>query len=486
MRLADLLRTTAFRWSAVVAGAFAALSLALFAFVYWQTAGFETRELDAAVMAEARALVAVPADDAAGGVRHWLAADQHHVRYGLLVGADGRKLAGNIVAMPPGLPVDGRPRLVSGIDVTGSDDGDRDERDETMRGLAVPLSNGSTALIGLDTDELVHTRSVLLRAFALGLIPTVGLSLLGGMLLGRRALDHVAAIDRAIARIMQGDIAERLPVRGTNDEFDRLARSVNLMLDDTERLLEEVRGVGNSIAHDLRTPLTRARVRLERSRGAVHSADEFQGAIDEALQFLDQTFQTIAAVLRIGEVEHGRRRAGFGRVAMTPLLRDVAELYEPLGEDRDVTLELAIKAEVTVFGDRDLLFDALANVVDNALKFSNSGGRCRLSVAVEGATAVIRVDDAGPGIPESERASVLKRFYRSDRSRTSTGNGLGLSLVAAVMRLHGFSLRIGDNDPGCRIEMLAPVGPDAELPAGEQVVGLAPHGRSVVGAAGSG
>jgi signal transduction histidine kinase len=456
MRLSDLLRTTAFRWAAVVAAAFTALSLTLFAFVYWQTAGYEARELDGLALAEARDLAAAPPGEAAALLRHWLATDEHHVRYGLLVGADGRKVEGNVVAVPPGLPSDGEPRLVTGAAVPGGDDGDGDEREETMRGLALRLSDGRTAVLGLDTDELAHTQSVLLRALGLGLVPTVVLSLLGGMLLGRRALDHVAAMDEAIARILRGDIAERLPVRGTRDEFDRLARSVNLMLDDMERLLDEVRGVGDSIAHDLRTPLTRARVRLERSRDAVRNEAEFRLAIEEALQFLDQTFAIIAAILRIGEVEHGRRRAGFGRVSLGPLLREVADLYDPVAEDRGVALELERADDAIVVGDRDLLFEAIANLVDNAIKFSPPGGRCSIGVALAGAAAVIRVDDVGPGIPAAERDVVLKRFHRSERSRTSEGSGLGLSLVAAVVRLHGFALSIGDGDPGCRVEVRAP------------------------------
>ena len=456
MRLSDLLRTTAFRWAAVVATAFTALSLTLFAFVYWQTAGYEARELDASTVAEARVLAAAPASEAADAIRHWLANDEHHVRYGLLVGADGRLEAGNIVALPSGLSVDGEPSLVTGVAVSGADDGDGDQRDETMRAVALRLADGGTVVIGLDTDELAHTQSVLLRAFGLGLIPTVGLSLLGGMLLGRRALDHVAAMDAAIARVMRGDIAERLPVRGTNDEFDRLARSVNFMLDDTERLLDEVRGVGNSIAHDLRTPLTRARVRLERSRDAVRSEAEFRIAIEEALQFLDQTFGIISAILRIGEVEHGRRRGGFCDVAVGRLLREVIDLYDPVAEDKGVTLGLELADDAEVVGDRELLFEAVANVIDNAIKFSPTGGHCRLGLTFDGVTAVIRVDDAGPGIPGFERDAVLKRFYRSDESRNSEGNGLGLPLVAAVVRLHGFALSIGDGDPGCRVEIHAP------------------------------
>ena len=465
LRLADLLKTTAFRWSAIVAAAFTALSLVLFGFIYWQTAGYEARELDANAAAEARSIAAAKPSEAAVQLQDWLATDEHHTRYGLLLAPDGRRVLGNIATLPAGLQIDGRPRLVSHILVAGETDNDGDEREEAMRGVGLRLADGGTALVGLDTDELEHTETVLIRAFGLGLIPMVSLSLLGGMLLGRRALDHVAAMDRAIARVTHGDIAERLPVRGTHDEFDRLARSVNRMLDDMERLLEEVRGVGNSIAHDLRTPLTRARVRLERSREAVRTEAEFRDAIGEALQWLDQTFGIIAGILRIGEVEHGRRRAGFRHVPLSPLLREVADLYEPVAEERGLALDVAVADETTaVVGDRELIFEAVANLVDNALKFSPTGTLCSLSLAVQDGTVVVRIDDAGPGIAETERDLVLKRFYRSERSRSSDGNGLGLALVAAVARLHDFELLIGGNHPGCSIEIRAPAAPhDGEV-----------------------
>ena len=461
-----------------MAAAFTALSLLLFGFIYWQTAGYEARELDADALEEARAIAGAASPEAAVRLQGWLAADEHHLRYGLLLGPNGRRVLGNIVSLPAGMPIDGRPRLVAEAVVAGEDDNDKDERDEAMRGLATRLPDGGIAVVGLDTDELAHTQAVLLRAFGLGLVPMVALSLLGGMLLGRRALDHVAAMDRAIARVMHGDIAERLPERGTHDEFDRLARGVNLMLDDMERLFEEVRGVGNSIAHDLRTPLTRARVRLERSREAVRTEAEFRDAIGEALQWLDQTFGIIAAILRIGEVEHGRRRAGFRKVALGPLLREVADLYDPVAEERGVALDLVVGGDgICVEGDRELLFEAMANLVDNALKFSPIGARCTLSLAVEGQSAVIRVGDAGPGIAEAERALVLKRFYRSERSRSSEGDGLGLALVAAVARLHGFALRISDNRPGCSVEIIAPAvsrqGPSASTPVAARG-GMAP------------
>ena len=453
MSAPDLFGTAAFRWSVVTAVAFAILALLLFAFVYWQTAGYERRQLDAAVVHEARLIAAGPAQDVPSRLRAWLADDLHNVRYGLLLDRDGRKADGNLAAMPAELTPDGVPRLVE----TEALDADEDARHEVVRAVALRLDDGRQLVLGLDTDEIEHARAVILRALGLGLAPMLAMALAAGLLLGRRALRRVSAMDEAIARIVGGDVAERLPVRGHGDEFDRLARSVNIMLDDMARLLEEVRGVGDSIAHDLRTPLTRARLRLERSHDAVRNEPEVRDAIGDALFWLDQTFATIAAILRIGEVEHGRRRAGFRRVALAPLLRDVVDLYEPIAQTADVKLALDIDdATVATTGDRDLLFEAVGNLVDNAVKFSKPGGLCTIALVERDEEAVLRVSDQGPGIPKAERELVLKRFYRSDRSRRSEGSGLGLALVAAVARLHGFDLSIGGEAPGCYVEIRFP------------------------------
>ena len=455
MRLIELATTTAFRWAAVIAGAFVALSIALFGFIYWQTAGYERDELDRDLLHEGRLLQASPGDLVDARLQTWLAEDLHNTRYVLIVGPDGRRVFGNLADRPTDLLVDGKPRTTPAEVLTRDPGGNG--RPETLRDAAFALPDGRTLVLGLDLDELTHTRAVTIRALLLGLVPMVVLALMGGAMLGWRALARIAAIDDAIARVTHGGIGERLPLRGTGDEFDRLARGVNRMLDDIERLLDEVRGVGNSVAHDLRTPLTRARLRLERSRDGIRTETEFRLAIDEALVWLDQTFAIITAILRIGEIEHGRRRAGFGPVVLAPLLREVADLYEPLADERSIRIVVLIDDEsAEVSGDRDLLFEALANLVDNAVKFAGAGGACSIAIETFGSTVALRVSDHGPGIPAGDRDLVLQRFRRGEASRNSEGSGLGLSLVAAVARLHGFELAIGDNAPGCRVELRCP------------------------------
>ena len=293
---------------------------------------------------------------------------------------------------------------------------------------------------------------------------------MGGVLIARRGQRRIAAVHEAVGRIMQGQLRERLPVRGASDELDKVAAAVNGMLDRIEQLVEEIRGVGDSIAHDLRTPLTRVRTRLERSRDEAQTREEFQAAADRAITSVDQALAVVSAVLRIGEIEHGRRRAAFGPVDLAGVLRDAAELYEPVADEKGVALRLRLPPGggpvpgCEVLGDRDLLLEAVGNLVDNAIKFTPAGTAVTLALRGGPDGTRMSVVDQGPGIPPAERERVLQRFYRTEKSRTVEGSGLGLSLVAAVVALHGFRLRIGAAEtgggvPSCIVEVACPCAP---------------------------
>jgi signal transduction histidine kinase len=433
------------------AAAFTGLSIVLFAFVYWQTAHYERAQLDAMLVHEAKAIASDPAN-ASAALNAWLRDDVHNVRYGVLVGHDGITQAGNMPGVPKDLWPDAKPQYAA----TEAQDADGDERGERIRAIGLKLPDGRALALGNDTDALEHVSVVIIRALGLGLGPMVALSLLGGAVLGRRALGRVTTLSHAISEIREGRLSGRLPITGRHDEFDRLATDINAMMDEIERLLDEVRSVGDSIAHDLRTPLTRARTRLERSRNAVTTPAEFTAAIDESLGWLDQTFAVITAVLRIGEIEHGRRRAAFQPVNLEQILVEAAELYDPVAEDRDITVRIDVDqaSGATAIGDRDLLFEAVANLIDNAIKFTPRHGHVLLSLVKRDGSVVVTVADDGPGIAEADRKRVLQRFYRAERSRQREGVGLGLSLVSAIATLHGFRLTIGDNRPGCRVELV--------------------------------
>ena len=450
MRFLGLLAaTTAFRWTLAIAGGFTAILLLLFAFIYWQTAAREQERIDGTVLAAVRRIADGPGE-AVPHLAAWLAEDLHGVRYGAVFGPGGNLLGGNILALPAGLQADGQARRV----VIGPIGRDRDgDSPEVVRGVARRLGDGRMLLLGYDIDELDQAQKLILRALGLGLAPAVMLSLAVGTVLAWRGQRRIAAVHEAVGRIMQGHLQERLPTRGAADELDKVAAAVNGMLDRIEQLVEEIRGVGDSIAHDLRTPLTRVRTRLERGREEALTREEFQAAADRAIASVDQALAVVSAVLRIGEIEHGQRRAAFAPVDLGGLLRDAAELYEPVAEEKGVALHLRIAASSAVPGDRDLLLEAIGNLLDNAVKFTPTGTEVTLSLYGAPDGACIRVADNGPGILPSERKRVLQRFYRTEKSRSIEGSGLGLSLVAAIVSLHGFRLRIGGSEAGCVVEI---------------------------------
>jgi signal transduction histidine kinase len=451
VRLPDLVRTTTFRWTLAVAGAFVLCTLLLFGFVYWQTADYLTRQIDDLLTNDIRIAAPDPRPRQIERIQGRLSDDPRRMRIGALFAPDGRPVVGNLESPPANV----QPDVPTNAEVVRVDN--RGRETQAVRLVEHLLPDGSMLVLGRSNDEIQEIAEIVGRALALGLLPAAALAVVIGIVLSRRVIVRLSDVNRRIQRIVAGDLRERLPTRGGDDAFDQLAGGVNRMLGEIEALIYEIAGVGDDIAHDLRTPLTRVRVRLERGRDHATTLEELRGVADQAIVGLDQALAIVTALLRIAEIEHGRRLAGFANVALAPLLREVCDLYEPIAEDKGVTLAVAAApgSQAVVRGDRDLLFEAVANLADNAVKFTPAGGRVELSLAPRGSDTVIRINDTGPGISEAEREAVTKRFYRSDKSRGSAGLGLGLSLVAAIVKLHGFRFSIGGG-PGCTAEIVCP------------------------------
>jgi signal transduction histidine kinase len=446
VHLPDFARTTTFRWTLAVAGAFVLYTLVLFGFVYWQTAAYLLSENDILLTEELRVFAANTPEQRLAEIDDRLRKDPRRVKIAGLFDAGGHRIAGNVESLPPGLA----PDVPADAVVVRVDSGGREM--QKVRLVAHPLPSGEVLAIGRDINEIEEIAEIVGRALALGLLPAFGLAAAIGIVLSLRALDRLSDVNRRILRIVAGDLRERLPTRGRNDPFDQLAVSVNRMLGEIEALILEIAGVGDDIAHDLRTPLTRVRVRLERGREHATTLEELRAVADRAIAGLDQSLAIITALLRITEIEHSRRLEGFSQVRLAPLMREVGDLYDPIAEDKHVTLRVEAADDETVHGDRDLLFEAVANLVDNAVKFTPEGGRVDLALLCRESEIVIRVTDTGTGISENEREAVTKRFYRSDKSRRTEGLGLGLSLVAAIVKLHGFRFSISAG-PGCTAEI---------------------------------
>lgn len=449
MRRPDFARTPTFYSVLAVAFALALCTLVLLGIVYKQTTTYVISKYDALLVEELRIFASNTPDQLLQEINDRLLKDPQHIKIAGLFRTDGSRIAGNLDLLPPGLA----PDVPTNAVVIRIDGGERKAQDVRVAARALP--NGRYLVIGRQIDEITEIAKVVMRALSLGLLPAFILTIFIAMFLSNRVFVRVTELNRKIQHVVTSELRERLPTSGRGDTFDQIAVSVNHMLGDIESLVREIAAVGDNIAHDLRTPLTRVRVRLERGRAHAASLDELRTVVDQAIGGLDQSLAIITALLRIAEIEHSRRLEGFSQVPLGPLVREIWDLYDPIAEDKGVTLRVNSADETTVHGDRDLLFEAAANLVDNAIKFTPKGGHVDLTLLRREDGAVVQVRDTGPGISESEREAVTKRFYRSDKSRRTEGLGLGLSLVAAIVKLHGFQFVITAG-PGCTVEIICP------------------------------
>ncbi len=447
MRQPEVFHTTAFRWALLVAAFLAAGSLLRYGFIYKQMVADVDTRTNELLVSELKAMAADPPEVMRILVRERPEDDPRHEQLFGLFDVDHRVLAGNFAVFPPRLPPQGVPGVLT---VTRA--GEHGPESQLAHVAALRLPSGQILVVGLSTQRIDELRRIFARALGLGLLPAIVLSLAAGVLLGLRSQRRLSDVAGTAERIMAGNFSARLPVRG-GDDIQRLAKIVNRMLDEIERLMHEIRDVGDEIAHDLRTPLTRVRMRLERARDSGASPQQLVEAIDRAIAGIDQALGIITALLRIAEIEHGHRRASFASVDMAAVLREAAELYEPIAEDRGLALRLDLAPVPAIFGDRELLLELVANLVDNAVKFTPAGGTVTLTSAPAPQGPMLCIADTGPGIDDSERQAVLRRFYRADKSRHTEGTGLGLSLASAIARLHGFALSIREGSPGCIVEL---------------------------------
>ena len=443
--LSDIPRTTSFRLALLFLGLFGTASFGVFGFLYWQTAGYLASGVDDWLGRELAARSAEHSSERRRQLDAHTVLDPAGQRPFALFDATGNWIGGSPATLPQPEPAMDHP-----FDFMLP----RDGQAAPYRGMAHRLSSGDTLLIAQDMREIRRFRDLLLGAMASGGLVVLVLGLAGAAIVGAGALGRINRVTDAIERIVNGDLSERLPNGGTAGDVDRLIHVVNRMLDDIERLMHEVKGVTDEIAHDLRTPLTRLLAGLERARRRAHSVEEYDGAVEEAIAETRGILTTFGALLRIAEVEAGARRAGFTTLDLNMLATDVTDFYEPLAERKGLSLSLETEgAPAEIAGDPSLLFEAISNLVDNAIKFTPPGGQVILRILGGSDRLGFEVSDTGPGIPETERNVVLQRFHRAERSRHTPGSGLGLSLVAAVARLHGLRLAIEDAEPGCRVRL---------------------------------
>lgn len=449
MNQTRLFGSSTFRLALIYMALFGASVLMLLGFIYWSTVAFMGRQTDAIIDAEIEGLAERYRVSGISGLTDLIAERLSRKPAGssvyLLADDSLQPMVGNLDRWPAAAPTTDGWLSFRLEDQASSGDVHK------ARARVFRLQGGFHLLVGRDMHDLEEAQGYIIRALIWGLAVTVVLALVGGSMMSRSMVRRLETINEASREIMQGDLSRRIPTKGSGDDFDQLTDNLNSMLDRIELLMEDVRRVSDNIAHDLRTPLSRLRQHLEMLKMQNPSGEQQRESVEQALAEADGLLGTFNALLRIARIESAAQRAGFAEVDLAALVRDVAELYEPLAEEKQQRFTTNVQDAVHIDGDRDLLFQAVANLVDNAIKYTPAGGQIELTLQTHGEGARIIVADDGPGIPAEARNQVLQRFFRLDTSRTTPGSGLGLSLVAAVAKLHRAQLLLTDNGPGLRV-----------------------------------
>jgi signal transduction histidine kinase len=451
VRKPNIARTVAFRIILIYLVAFALSAVAIAAFTYWSAAKALNAQTDRKVADEATALTELYNQLGIAGL-----SDAIMERYPFgpqgqlyfLADEQMQRIAGNLASWPELTELGGG--------IVEFDYEPRTGELHRARGRVMELTGGFELLVARDVYERYETERQFTASLPWSVLLTVLLGLAGGALISHQLLARLDTINRTSREIMSGDLSRRVPVGHSGDEFDALAQNLNRMLDRTERLMRGMREVTDSVAHDLRTPLNRLRNRLESIARGLDPESNEAVAIEAAIAETDRLIATFNALLLIAEAEAGVAREAMAPFDLRSVVEGVAELYAPLAEEKGVSLNIAPAGAALIFGNRSLISQALANLLDNAIKYTPSGGQIRILVQETPKGTALAVADTGPGIPPEDRPRVIERFVRLEKSRHSPGTGLGLSLVAAVARLHDAILSLEDNKPGLKAVLVFP------------------------------
>lgn len=452
MRRTALLRSSTFRLTLAYLAVFGLSALVLLSFVYGASVTFMERQVMATIDAEVQGLREQYQTGGLAALARTIAfraeSDHNSGSVYVLFDTAGNVLAGNLDEPPAGRITD-----EGWLSFTRASDG------KPVLAQAFLVDGRAHLLVGRTIEDKRDTQRLIRNAVFLGGAVMLVLGAAGGLVLSRWTLARLEAVNRTTTRIMGGDLGQRIAVKGGGDEFDELALNLNAMLERIEQLVAGMREVTDNVAHDLRTPLTRLRARIEVGLMGPLDPATARTVLEDTVNDAETLIATFDALLNIARAEAGEQRASWERVALREICRDVVDLYAPLAEDRHMTLVLRPGPDAAVAGNRHMLAQALANLVDNAIKYAPEGGRIEVGVGA-GPPPVVEVADNGPGIPTHLRERALERFVRLAPDRTGPGNGLGLSLVKAVARLHGAALDLDDNRPGLvvRLRFQAPAG----------------------------
>jgi signal transduction histidine kinase len=469
----NLWRTATFRLALLFALAITiAMSLVL-VLTCWQIVLRDTARLNNILVAEVAKAIDQPQSRLMREIDLRLTGDLRRLDFAAIFDPNGELVSGNLNTLPLQLPIDGAAHVLP-LPAAG-----HKNAIEPASLVAQWRPDGGVLLLGRNLYDVYAFRKIVIESLALGIAPAIVLALIIGTLFSLRAARRLKTINQQIMRIMQGDLNERLPTHGSRDDLDHVAGGVNLMLDEIVRLLDQIKSVGDNIAHDLRTPLAVMRARLDRGLES-GSAEDLRGAADLALVDLDRALTTVTALLRISDIEYGRRTSSFDEVDLKDVCVNAFELFQPLAEAKSIAFTLDAPAPLRIVGDFDLLVEAVGNLIDNAIKFTPAGGSVKIVATMAASQPAVRVCDSGPGVAPFERSSIFKRFYRSAQTRHLPGTGLGLNMAATIARLHGFDLRVVDNHPGAVFE-LSPLARPAPSPSGAKQTDQADWSSKIAG-----
>lgn len=455
MGLSRLLRTTAFRSFLLFFGLFAITAAIAVAYIYWQTNVILATQLESAIQAETRSL---DEQYRSGGIEQLVrTVGERSETPGnslyLLTDAEGHRLAGTFKTVSSELwNSEGRVAFVYRRPAQGGTE------ERLAYAVVFRLKDGSRLIVGRDIEDRREFGRVVRSAFLWSLGGMALIGLIGGLLIGRNFLRRIESVTETSQRIMAGDLSRRIPVTASGDEFDRLAASLNAMLQRIAELVEGFKEVSDNIAHDLKTPLTRLRNRTEAALREAHGEQAYRDALQSTIEEADEIIRTFDALLSIARLEAGASSNARSEFDLNAVVGGVCDLYEPVAEEKGIALACETGPATLIRGERQLIAQAVANLVDNAIKYggetngaaSEAGANISVSIALNGENAQIVVADRGPGIPSADRERALRRFVRLEASRSRPGSGLGLSLAAAVARLHGGEVTLLDNAPGVK------------------------------------
>ncbi len=451
-----LFHSYTFRLALLYAIMFSTSTLIIFYFFYLFTASYMTEQMDNTIQAEIQGLAERYNQEGLNGLTELIAERVNRQQATgnsiyLLTTYRLEPLVGNLDRWPKNAQINDD-WLEFKLEIN-------EQTNEThlARAKIFRLPGSYGLLVGRDINQLTEAKRRIIQALTWGLAMMVLLAFLGGLVLSRRTVRKIERINQTAQSIMSGDLSKRVPLTNRNDDFDQVADNLNQMLDRIQALMEDIRRVSDNIAHDLRTPLARLRQHLEEARLQEPASSKSAQNLEQSIREADSLLVTFNALLRIARIEAGQLTTGFTQIDYRTFLEDIVEFYEPLMEDKYQTLETGLDTHILSWGDRDLLFQALANLIENAIKYTPEKGNISLTLTRHVDDVIITISDNGPGIPESEYENVFRRFYRLDQSRTASGNGLGLSMVAAVISMHNGDIALNNNRPGLKIQITLPV-----------------------------